>query len=49
MADQTPAEPPVCRIGATLPDQERARRVFVGRPGLAPTVGQQRGKDQGAR
>lgn len=46
MADQPPSELPVRSPGATLPDQERARRVFIGRPGLAPTVGQQRGEGQ---
>jgi hypothetical protein len=49
MADQAPTELPVRSSGATLPDQGGARRVFTGSPGLAPTVGQQRGKGQGAQ
>lgn len=40
MADQAPTELPVRSSGATLPDQERARRVFTGRPGLAVRAGQ---------
>ncbi|WP_432080431.1 hypothetical protein [Streptomyces sp. WAC 04229] len=49
MADQAPAELPMRRPGATLPDQERARRVFVGRRGLAPAVGQERGTGAGGQ
>lgn len=49
MADQALTELPVRSPGATLPDQERARRVFIGRPGLAPTVGQQHDKGQSAQ
>ncbi|MFI7351516.1 hypothetical protein ACIBSR_35305 [Streptomyces sp. NPDC049936] len=47
MADRAPAELPMRTSGAALPDQERARRVFVGRPGLAPAVGQEHGTGEG--
>lgn len=38
MADEAPTDLPVRRPGATLPEQERARRLFISPPGLPPIV-----------
>ncbi|MFC8241144.1 hypothetical protein [Streptomyces chartreusis] len=38
MADESPTDLPVRRAGATLPEQERARRLFISPPGLPPIV-----------
>jgi hypothetical protein len=40
MASQAPTDLPARRPGATLPDQKRARRLFISPPGLAPVVRQ---------
>ncbi|MBB6421952.1 hypothetical protein HDC93_007586 [Streptomyces sp. AK010] len=40
MASEAPTDLPVRRPGATLPDQEQARRLFISPPGLAPIVSQ---------
>ncbi len=40
MASEAPTDLPVRRSGATLPDQKRARRLFISPPGLAPVVRQ---------
>lgn len=40
MADEAPIELPIRPPGATLPDQKRARRLFVSPPGLPPIVRQ---------
>lgn len=40
MADETPTDLPVRQPGSTLPEQERARRLFISPPGLPPFVQQ---------
>jgi hypothetical protein len=44
MADEAPTELPIelpmRRPGATLPDQKRARRLFISPPGLPPIIRQ---------
>ncbi|MCX5052025.1 hypothetical protein OG895_32695 [Streptomyces sp. NBC_00201] len=40
MASEASTDLPVRRPGATLPDQEQARRLFISPPGLAPIVRQ---------
>ncbi|MFG2704823.1 hypothetical protein [Streptomyces sp. NPDC048386] len=44
MASQAPTDLPARRPGATLPDQKRARRLFITPPGLAPIVRQPEAK-----
>ncbi|MEJ8670163.1 hypothetical protein WKI71_22315 [Streptomyces sp. MS1.AVA.1] len=38
MADESPIDLPMRKPGETLPEQERARRLFIGPPGLPPIV-----------
>lgn len=38
MADETPTDLPMRMPGATMPEQVRARRLFISPPGLPPTV-----------
>ncbi|WP_367321493.1 hypothetical protein [Streptomyces sp. HUAS ZL42] len=40
MPDEAPTDLPMRWRGATLPEQERARRLFISPPGLPPFVRQ---------